>query len=342
MPTLYGTKITKRQLLSRTGHVSQVAGLKRYDLADGPGKGVSAVDVQTGSGLEFTVVLDRGLDITAASYRGVNLAWRSPSGDAHPSRFDDKGAGWLRTFPGGLVTTCGLSQTGAPCQDAGQDLGVHGRYTSLPACNVSQTAAWEGNDYIIRLSGEMREAVLFGENLVLRREITTKLGESRFLLKDTVTNEGSRTAPHMILYHCNFGYPLLSEDAVLSTPHTVIKPRDEEAAAGLVDACRFDPPSANYKEKVYFHHLQPDRSGHVTIRLANPKSRLSVELRYSPKQLPYFTQWKMLGKREYICGLEPGNALVLGRAEERKAGRLVHLKPRESRTYEIEFTVRGL
>jgi hypothetical protein len=342
MASLYGTKLTRKQILSRTGDISQVAGFKRYVLAEGPAKGVSAVDVRTGSGLEFTVVLDRGMDITAASYHGINLAWRSPSGDSHPSRFDDRGAGWLRTFPGGMVTTCGLSQTGAPCHDAGQDLGVHGRYTSLPASNISQAASWEGTDYIMRLSGEMHEAVLFGENMVLRREITTKLGESRFLLKDTVTNEGSRTSPHMILYHCNFGYPLLSEDTVLTTPHTEILPRDDEAAAGLEDACTFAPPTANYREKVYFHLLQADRSGQVTIRLENPKLRLSVEMRYSPKQLPYFTQWKMLGHREYVCGLEPGNALVLGRAEERKAGRLVHLSPGETRTYEIEFTVSDL
>ena len=341
MPKLFGKTVTKLQILSTTGDISQVCGLSRYLIAEGPGKGVEGVEIRTGSGLDFKALLDRGMDITQATFRGVPLAWRSPSGECHPSRFDDKGLGWLRTFPGGLVATCGLIQTGAPSRDRGEDLGLHGRYTSLPASNVSQSAGWEESDYVMRLSGEMREAVLFGENLVLHREISAKLGEPGFVLSDRVTNEGPRTTPLMILYHCNFGFPLLDQETILKTPHTHIEPRDEEAADGLEEACRFDRSRSGYREKVYFHHLKPDRLGYVTIRLTNPNllGGLTLSMRYRLDQLPYFTQWKMLGKREYVCGLEPGNALVLGRAGERKAGRLDSLKPGESRSFEIAFSL---
>jgi galactose mutarotase-like enzyme len=143
----------------------------------------------------------------------------------------------------------------------------------------------------------------------------------------------------MLLYHCNFGYPLLDENAILETPHTRIEPRDAEAAEGLAQACRFEPPSNGYREKVYFHHLKADRKGLITARLTNAKRGLSVIIRYRYDQLPYFTQWKMMGKGEYVCGLEPGNALVLGRAAERQAGRLTTLKPGETRQYEILFQV---
>jgi len=339
MPTFLARNLSKARLLSKTGDISQIAGLRRIEIAEGPGKGVGAVEVTTGGGLVYTVLLDRGMDITHASYDAVNLAWRSPSGDCHPARYDDKGPGWLRTFPGGMLTTCGLLQTGALCRDGDEELGVHGRYTSLSASNVSQRTYWKGNDYHLELSGEMREAVIFGENMLLRREILTKLGDPGFLLRDTVVNEGPRTVPHMILYHCNYGFPLLDAATYLETPNTRIEPRDEEAAKGESEACHFGPPQANYREKVYFHHLKADRKGSVTIRLTNPDLRLSVSMTYLLNQLPYFTQWKMLGNREYVCGLEPGNALVMGRAEERHAGRLSHLKPGETRTYKIRFQV---
>jgi hypothetical protein len=342
--TLYAGKTMKaKQVLECVGEVSQIAGMRRVELAEGVGKGVGVVEVRTGTGFDFDILLDRGMDIGRADYHGLGLVWRSPSGDAHPSRYDDKGIGWIRIFPGGLLTTCGLVQSGAPCRDGNQELGLHGRYTSLPASKVSLSERWEGEDYVMRVAGEIREAVLFGENLVLRREIETRLGKPGLVLRDTVTNEGFRSSPHMILYHCNFGYPLLDAATRLSTPHAKIEPRDSEAEKGIEEACQFGPPSNSYKEKVYYHHMKPDRSGHVTVELVNPKllGGLTVSIRYRSDQLPYFTQWKNLGKGDYVCGLEPGNANVLGRVEERKAGRLTTLKPGESRSYEIEILVKG-
>lgn len=339
-----GVTFNRKDLLERVGSVSQIGGLRKVVLQDGVEKGVEAVEFKTGSGLEFDVLLDRGMDISSARFRGANLAWRSPVGDAHPSRFEETGLGWLRIFPGGMVTTCGLTYMGAPGPDGDQDLGLHGRYTSLPASNVCQWEGWEGEDYILRLSGEMREAVLFGDNQVLRRVIESKLGSSTFTLRDSVTNEGCRPTPHMILYHCNFGYPLLDEKTVLETPHTRIEPRDAEAADGLEDACRFGGPVSGYKEKVYFHHLEHDSDGYISAYLKNPVllGGISLELRYRPDQLPHFTQWKMIGQQEYVVGLEPGNARVLGRANERKAGRLITLEPGETRSYQLEFTIHAL
>ena len=339
-----GVIFERKELLDRIGSISQIGGLRRVRLQDGVEKGVEVVEFETGSGLKFDVLLDRGMDISRAVFRGANLAWRSPVGDAHPSRYEEPGLGWLRTFPGGMVTTCGLTYMGAPGRDGDQELGLHGRYSSLPASKICQWEGWEGEDYILRLSGEMREAMLFGDNQVLRRVIESKLGSSTFTLTDTVTNEGCRPAPPMLLYHCNFGYPLLDEKTVLETPHSRIEPRDAEAAEGLEEACRVGKPVPGYREKVYFHNLEHDKNGYVSIFLRNPVllGGLSLELRYRPDQLPHFTQWKMIGQQEYVLGLEPGNARVLGRAREREAGRLITLEPGETRTYRLEFTLRVL
>lgn len=341
MPNLFGQSVKRADLVQSLGSVAQVGGMRRVDLAEGPGKGAGVVEVRTGAGFEFDVLLDRGLDISRAWYMGASLAWHASPGDGHPNRFDDKGLGWLRTFPGGMLATCGLTYMGAPCKDGDAELALHGRYTSLPASSVSLTEGWEGEDYVMRLSGVMREAVVFGENLVLKREIETRLGVPGLILRDQVTNEGFRTTPHQILYHCNFGYPLVSEFSVLDAPATKVDPRDAEAAKGAEDACRFAPPQAGYAEKCYFHHLTADSQGMANVRLRNPKllGGLAICLRYSLSQLPYFTQWKMIGQQEYVCGLEPGSGYPLGRAEERKAGRLILLEPGETRNYEIEFLV---
>ena len=41
-------------------------------------------------------------------------------------------------------------------------------------------------------------------------------------------------------------------------------------------------------------------------------------------------QWKQLGMGEYVCGIEPGNAFVGGRKEERENGTLKYVEPGES------------
>ena len=55
--------VDKKELLRHLGSISQVGGLKRYELTEGRAKGVEAVDVVTGSGLEFTVLPGRCMDL---------------------------------------------------------------------------------------------------------------------------------------------------------------------------------------------------------------------------------------------------------------------------------------
>src|SRR5262249_46807198 len=153
---------------------------------------------------------DRALDISACSFKGMPLAWRSSVGDVHPAYYDPKGTGWLRSFPGGLLATCGLDQFGAPASDGGEDFGIHGRVGNLPARYVSYRAYWQGDEYEMEITGEVRQTRVFGENIVLRRRIATRLGSNQIQISDSVTNEGFSPQPHMILYHFNLGFPLLS------------------------------------------------------------------------------------------------------------------------------------
>src|SRR5438132_1610483 len=149
MPQLWGREWSREELVRRVGDLSQIAGVRLLELADGKERGVRAAEIKTGSGLSCTVLIDRGLDISTAEYNGKALAWRSMTQDAHPAFFEPEGLGWLRTFYGGLLVTCGMTYAGAPGEDQGQAYGLHGRVSHLPARNVYADAAWEGGRYRI-------------------------------------------------------------------------------------------------------------------------------------------------------------------------------------------------
>lgn len=341
MPKLYGEELSRADLLKRVGDITQIARARPCRLVEGPEDGVRAIDVTTGSGLAFTVVPSRGLDISSASYNGRPLAWRSACGDAHPAHYEPEGLGWLRTFPGGLLTTCGLTWMGAPGEDEGVQLGLHGRASHLPAYNVRCGGEWRGDDYVLFVEGTTRETVVFGENIVLNRRIEVCMGESCIVVTDRVTNEGFVASPHMMLYHMNFGYPVIAPGARVLTPSLAVTPRDDEALQGVADQAHAVAPVPGFAEQVFFHTMQPDEQGMVTAGLLNPAlcGGFGVRIRYRHAELPHFVQWRMMGEGAYVMGMEPGNALVLGRAVERAAGRLQVLEPGETRSYHVEISV---
>ena len=163
MIELLGQKWTRDELIQRVGRMEQIADVVPSVAADGLGRGSRYFHVYTGSGLSFDVMTDRALDIAACSYKGAPLAWISPSGWMHPAYYEADGLGWLRSFQGGLCTTCGLDQIGAPSEDEGEAFGIHGRISNLPAEQVGSKAWWDGDSYRLDISGQMRQARLFGE-----------------------------------------------------------------------------------------------------------------------------------------------------------------------------------
>ncbi len=350
MAQLYGKNFTKAELLARVGDISQVARIKPYRLLEGLEDGVQALDVSTGSGLSFTVLASRGLDISSAHYNGRSLAWRSATTDTHPAYFDhegERGRGWLRGFFGGLVITCGLTYAGANGEDEGQFYGIHGRVSNLPATEVRWEGRWVGDDYTLSIRGKVRQATVFGENLEMTREITTLLGERRLFLHDTVENLGYKRTEHMLLYHINIGFPVVNDAARLIAPTLSAAPRDADAEVGKEQYAQLQPPTAGYREKVYFHEFAPNEEGKVTAAIVNPEGDagdgsgpgLGVYCTYRPEQLPRFIEWKMLDAGTYVVGMEPANCLVMGRAHDRQTGILQFLEPGERREYALELGV---
>ena len=262
MPEIFGRPYPREELRRLVGCEAQVAGIRLVDLTDGRTRGMRAAEVYTGSGFRFQVLLDRGLDVGAAEDAGRPLAWLHPALGS-PALHEPGGIGWLRTFGGGLVTTCGLTHYGAPDdappEDEGPEaLGLHGRASHLPAENLSVRQEWRGDRYVLEIEGETRQSRLFGENLRLRRRISTELGASSLLIEDRVTNDGFRPSPLAVLYHCNFGFPVVSPDSELlvatarSARATKRRARASTATAGS------EAPREGYAEQVFFHDPRPD------------------------------------------------------------------------------------
>ena len=344
MAELFGKHISRSDLLRRIGNIAQAGGTRLVELKDGKERGVRAIEFDTGTGFRFTVLADRAMDVFSASYCGRSLCWHSVAGAAAPHYFDPRGLGWLWTFPGGLVTTCGLVQAGGACTDEGEELGLHGRVSGIPASNVSHGTRWEGDDCILFAQGTVVEGRIFGWKQQLIRRITAKLGESRFFIRDVVENIGYEPCPHMIVYHCNIGYPVLDAGSRLVAPTQAVKPLNKATEADM-EYSPFSGPTPGYSERVYDHAMKPDGNGMVRAALVNDAldggRGLGVYLQYCHSQLPRFTQWKMLGEGTYVVGMEPGNCSVLGRGAARKAGELVILQPQEAREYELEVGVEG-
>jgi len=332
-------------LRRRVGHLSQLARVERVVEDDGPGRGARRIRLVDTAGLEVDVHVDRCLDLGAAHYRGVPLAWRSPAGYVAPGLVAAGTDGWLRGFAGGLLTTCGLDTFGAPSEDGGETFPLHGRVGAIPAAEVASWAREVDGGFELGVAGAVRQSGLFGANLVLSRRISTRMGSGRLLLEDTVTHEGYAPAPHMVLYHCNFGWPLIDDGAEIVVPAERTSARDDAAERGLGSWSRPGPPEEGFREQVFRHDLAAaaGSAGRATATVRNPRLGLELELEMSMDTLPHCYQWTMRGEGTYVLALEPAScAGIDGRRAAAEAGILVQLAPGESRHYRLAFTARPI
>ena len=286
--------------------------------------GMRIIEAYNSSGLTFTILPDRGMDIWSAHYKGLPLTWIS-QGSPHPPDF---GQSWLRQYNGGLLTTCGLSHVGPSERDdiTGENRDIHGMYSHLRAGDLSIDRHWYGNsDYSVWLNAEITEAKLFGEQLVLRRSYGLELGHTMITIWDTITNRGDQSVPLMLLYHFNVGYPLVREGARSHTPNAGVFPRDLVAKPGLNRWWEYDAATPQYAEQVFFHHLKAKSNGFTKVMLGNED--MAITLDWDSSSLPYFTQWKNTRQGIYVNGIEPGNCIPEGQNAARRNGRLMMLEP---------------
>lgn len=309
------------------GHEHQVYGIEEHRIVGGKGDGMRLLQVRNGRGLDFTISADRCADISRLNFKGINMSYFSPCGYVSPSYYDGNGEGFLKSFTAGFLTTCGLNAVGTPCVDAGEALPLHGTIANMPAEHIY----WEEDETKLIIHARIKDEVIFSHKLLLQREISCSLVENQIKIRDIVENRGDTQYPVMILYHLNMGYPLLSENAQLCVRSSDVKPRDAHAAAGLKDWGKMIKPQVRFQEQCYFHEF--DKQGFAAIY--NPDIKQGLTITYDAEKLPFFTEWKMMGVRDYVLGLEPGNTHPNGRDKLREEGKLTVLAPGETVEYEI-------
>lgn len=339
MARIGNREFSRSEIEGRIGDLRQLGGIRHCELTEGRARGVRAAIVDTGSGLSFTVLPDRGLDIADCSFKGVGLVYHAPGGIAHPSFHDPSGSEWLRVFFGGLLTTCGLTYFGDPGRDGDEELGLHGRYSAQSARQVCDLSRWEGEERVLEITGIVEESVLFGDKLRLTRSISTALGARSLRIRDRVENIGPRPSPFTILYHVNAGFPLLDESSELLLASRSIEPYDEPAAARISEVLGFAAPERDAVGLDYLHSMAADAEGYTRAAMVNRRLGLGLSLRYHTASLPFLNEWKMLNEVDYVVGFEPVNAKILNRSILRSQGRLPMLEPGEQREMDIEIGV---
>ena len=134
-----------------------------------------------------------------------------------------------------------------------------------------------------------------------------------------------------------FRFALLSETALLYGRVKKPTPRNENAAAGVKEWSHCQPPTDGYVEQCFFHDVETDADGMARMTLRNPESGLALEVAYRKAELPFFTQWKMMGEQEYVMGLEPANCHPDGQSAEKENGMLQILAPDETVEFKVDI-----
>ena len=328
--------LNKKDLMRYVGTFQQAAYVRPIEYAEGRSKNLKAFDIKNGK-ISMRVLADKCLDVSEFSYGGVNMSFLSKPGLQGLGHYDTNGLEAQRSIMGGLFFTAGLENIGAPCNIDGADYPMHGRIRTTPAEHLSSDAFWDGGKYHIKISGEMRESALFGENLVLRRSIETIYGEKSFTLTDEFENENFRDEPLMLLYHINMGWPFLDENTKFYIPTSKITPRNDDAKGHEDRYNLMEAPKDNEPEYVFIHEIKADSNNDTEVIAVNENLNLGLKISWNKKYLPHFMQWKSIASGDYVVGLEPANSLVHGRAWY---GEKVHkIKPFGKEKNILNFTV---
>lgn len=296
---------------------------------------VEAVCLCGGMGLEVVCVPQRALDVYELSLGGVPISYTRRDRGISPENFTEDGAeGFLRNFFAGFTTTCGLIQSGRPCEEAGRRFGLHGCVSNTPAHDLCLTHA----DGCVKVSGVVDEVHPEGEHMRMVRTVTVYGDEARVELRDRVTNLGDETVPFMMMYHMNFGAPFLGPDLRIDARLLYAQDRDsgmQEAQETVLSAGK---PCSMQQEKVYY--TRPDWRQGVTLQ--SPACGIACHLEARGEGLDWMGVWKDFTSGAYALGIEPCNCPGLGRARAREQGLLPMLRSGESRTHTITATFHQL
>jgi galactose mutarotase-like enzyme len=253
---------------------------------------------------------------------------------------EPSGLGWLDGFDE-LLVRCGLESNGAPEFDSNGTLryGLHGKIANIPAHKVEVNV--DGDSGEIRVTGVVDETRLFFNKLRMTSTYTTRVGQPGMTVTDTITNLSAEPGELELLYHTNFGLPLVDPGSKVVLPVRKMAPRDADGVGNLAEWDTYGPETPGSAEAVFFFDLAGDAEGRTRAVLRNAAGDQGVSLQFSTKQLPCFTLWKnrQAAADGYVTGLEPAINFPNVRSFEKEKGRVAVLAPGESRTFELTMEV---
>jgi hypothetical protein len=329
----------------RVGDFEAYAGVRLVMLGDGHERGVRLLEFRSGSGLEFEVVVDRGFDIGRLSVVGQAFSWHSPTGLRAPwllDRAGDRGQGFLRGFSG-LLTTCGLDHIrqpetlaveGNPLHPTGYvDHPLHGGGTIAPGHLLGYGIAEGPDGPLLWCEGEMRQTMVFGACLSLRRRISCAIGSTAIEISDRVENIGATPAPHLLLYHINFGYPLIDAGALprLGPARRIWQSHEHDPFAP------FPAPTETRPAEISVHAFETASGEKAGCAIENPATGARAEIAFDPRDLPFCQLLRLTGRRLYTAAIEPCTTGHRTQAEAARHGEVRRLEPGEGRDYALRL-----
>ena len=325
--------------------------VRQRTLHGGRQEGVEVIEVDNGA-LRFTVIPTRGMGVLRVESGDVRLGWDSPVKEVVHPQFVNLasrgGLGWLEGF-NEFIVRCGLESCGAPGPDTFRtatggtvthNLTLHGRIANTPASEV-EVVIGRAPPYRIRIRGRVDERMLFGPQFELWTEISTAPGSNEFRVEDQVRNASACAQEFQLLYHVNYGAPLLEAGARFHAAAKSVTPRNDYSAKHVRQFDTYAAPKAGFAEQVYFLEPLADAAGRTHVLLHNAAADRGVSMSFALEQLPCFTLWKNTGAIADGCvtGLEPGTGFPNPRPVERQAGRVPRLAPGEARCFALDFAI---
>ena len=314
--------------------------VSKKTLHGGKQEGSTLIEVDAGA-LSVSLIPTRGMGLYKARYQGMDISWNSPVEEiVHPSfiRLGERGGlGWLDGF-NELMVRCGFEWSGHPCSDETQLYSLHGRAGNTPASKVTVSIERTA-PYRITIKGLLKEKTFKFSDFEIWTCLTITPGEAGFTIEDTLENLSDYDRNFQIIYHTNFGKPLLEKGSRFVAPLSRIAPFNARAKQGLATWGTYLGPTKGFDEEVFACELHGDSNGKTLAALINASGELGVALRYVDKDLPAFSLWKNTDteRQGYVTGLEPGSNYPYNRNIEKEKGRLNLIGPGETRSFKIDF-----
>lgn len=332
-------QISSDKLNIKDSHFS----IEQKVLHGGKQEGSKVLIISSKDGLTIALSPTRGMNLLHVEGFGVRMGWDSPVKEVVNPAFINlesrNGLGWLEGF-NEMVVRCGYEWTGHPVAADGQIYTLHGKVGNTPASQVevevSDTAPYE-----IRVRGLVKESTFKKADLQTMTELRYVPGSNSFSLHDVLTNHADYPHDYQIIYHSNFGKPILEEGARFLAPMESISPFNDYAKGGLKEWQTYLGPTKGFDEMVFNIKPLSDTNHRTLAAVVNKAGDQGASIQFDTRQLPVLTLWKNTDteKQGYVTGIEPGTSYAYPVTIEREQKRVKQLQPGESTQFDLTYTL---